>query len=160
MPRTTLKCSVCKQDFLKEEIIRYTPEGRKTEYKLCKKCYEEKIAKERFAKTVCDIFGLKLPGKRVWGDRKDLIEKYGWTDDIICRTLLYLYEVKGVKKLSNSLVMVTPEAVYEMQQWERGQQTKKNLFNNMMNHEYKYEYIDIPDDKDEEEQLDNLDDYL
>lgn len=160
MPRTTLRCSQCKNDFRREEIIRYTPDGCKTEYKLCKKCYDEKIARKQFSDTVCRIFNLKAPGSRIWNDRKRIIDTYGYTDDIICKTLLYLYEIKKIKKLSESLIMVTPSSVNEMKTWERNQNTRKNLFENMSHHEYKYEYIDIPDDEDEELTLDNPDDYL
>lgn len=158
--KATLKCRDCHEDFPREEIIQYTPVGRKTIYTLCNKCYKERIKREKFSCIVCRIFGLKAPGPRIWAERERLQKKYGYTDDIICDTLEYLYNVKNIKKIAESLCMVKPETVEEMLTYKHNENTKMNLFKKMSEKEYKYEYVDIRENEDKEIVDDNLDDFL
>ena len=159
MSKPTLKCNRCKEDFPRDEIIRYTPEGCKTEQKLCKKCYEIKLDNEKFARAIKDIYNSGIDGGK--NKQKKLIqEKFGFTTDVIIDTLYYLANVKNIKYPNLGRVDNWPTWVEEMRQYKRAGQTFENLFNNMMHHEYKYEYIDIPDDEEEEIVLDNPNDYL
>lgn len=158
--KLTLKCFQCKQEFPRDEIVKYAAPGTKTYQNYCPKCLEEKKKRETFTKVVCGIFGIKAPGGRIWSDRKRLIEVYGYTDEIICDALEYLYNVKNVKKLSESLVMITPTVVDEMMRYKREKGTQKNILENLMNKEYKYEIIKVRENEDNDPDLYNLDDLL
>lgn len=104
----TKKCHGCGENFLRDQLIDYASPNAKTLYSYCQKCYKEKIAKDKFSEKVCSIFGLKKPGPRIWQDRKRIQEKYGYTDDVIVDCLDYIYNIKKLKKLSESLCLVTP----------------------------------------------------
>ena len=159
--KATLKCHGCKEVFRREELISYCSPNAKTSYNYCKKCYEEKLARERFSQTVCQIFGLKAPGPRIWKERERLKETFGYTDDTIVDCLKYIYEVNGAKKLAESLCLITPTNVEKMMQLKRSQEFKRSILNEAMNTTYKIEYIDVRENDGKKEViLDNLDDYL
>lgn len=151
MAKTTLKCYGCKEDFLREEIINYCSPRAKTGHNYCPKCYKEKLAREEFYETVCKIFGLKAPGPRIWTDRERIQKKYGYTDETIIDCLKYIYEVQGIKKLTESLSLVTPINVDKMMAYKRAQNFRKNLFNEAMKNNYRYEKITVRENNDEEE---------
>lgn len=113
----TRKCYGCKQDIRKDEMIQYASVSGKTMYWFCRSCYEEKLARERFQAKVCQIFGLKSPGPLIWTQRKRLQEKYGYTDDAIVDCLEYIYHVKHMEKLKESLGLVGPRSMAEMKVW-------------------------------------------
>ena len=159
MPKPTLKCSKCKEEFLRAEIIRYTPEGCKTEYKLCKKCYEEKINNEKFFKAIENIYGNK-PSPAMIQQKKRIQDKFGYAVDIIIDTLYYLSNVKGLKNPNLGKIDDWPKWVKDMTQYKRSATARENLIKNMAQHEYKYKYIQIKENEEKEEKLDNLDDYL
>ena len=113
----TRKCAGCKQDIRKDEMIQYASLSGKTTYWFCKNCYEEKLARERFQLKVCQIFGLKSPGPLIWTQRRNLQNKYGYTDDAIIDCLDYIYNEKHMNKLKESLGLVNPRSMAEMKKW-------------------------------------------
>ena len=119
--RTTAKCSQCREDFRKEELLRFIPIGGQTFRWYCPKCYEEKVSREKFSNKVCSIFGIKSPGPIIWTQRKRLREEYGYSDEALADCLDYLYNVEHKKKLSESLVLVTPMAMERMRKWKSQQ---------------------------------------
>jgi hypothetical protein len=60
-----------------------------------------------------------MPGPRIWTERKRLIDTYGYTDQTIIDCLDYLYNVKKLKKLAESLCLVKPTTVNEMLQYKK-----------------------------------------
>ena len=116
--RITRKCSECKQDFRKEELIEYTTVSGKTSKWYCRNCYEDKLSRERFQNKVCQIFGLKSPGPLIWTQRKRLRDTYGYTDDTIVDCLEYIYHVEKKKILKDSLGLVQPYMVERMRKWK------------------------------------------
>lgn len=149
--KSTLKCYGCKETFRREELLSYTPINAKISHNYCPKCYEEKLAREKFSQTVCKIFGLKAPGPRIWAERERLRNTYGYTDETICDCLQYVYEVNKTKKLSESLCLVTPTNVEKMMKMKRNQEFKKNAIDEAMRTEYNVKYIDVRENEDDEE---------
>lgn len=117
--RAVKKCYGCKQEFRSEELVYYASPLAKSGYNYCPKCLEEKMARERFSDKVCQIFGIKTPGPRIWTERKRIQEKYGYTDDVIADCLDYIYNVEHMEKLSESLFMVTPVTVERMKKYKK-----------------------------------------
>ena len=115
--KLTRKCAGCKQDIRKDEMIQYASLTGQTVYWYCKPCYEEKLARERFQMKVCEIFGIKTPGPLIWTQRKRLKEEYGYTDDAIIDCLEYIYNVKHMNKLKESLGLINPRSMAEMKKW-------------------------------------------
>lgn len=122
--RLTRKCAGCKQDFRKDELIQYSSITGKTSYWYCKNCYEEKLSREKFVNKVCEIFGLKSPGPLIWTQRKQLKEKYGYTDDSIIECLDYIYNVEHMGKLKESLGLVGPRSMRNMKAWKADKQVR------------------------------------
>ena len=159
--KSILKCYGCKEDFRREELISYCSPNSKTSHNYCPKCYEEKISRENFSQTVCKIFGLKSPGPRIWKERQRIKETYGYTDETISDCLKYIYEIKGMKKLSESLYLVNPINVDQMMKLKRNQEIRKNLFDNAAQQNYNIKYINVRENKLKENiTLDNLNDLL
>ena len=115
--KLTRKCAGCKQDIRKDEMIQYASLTGQTLYWYCKSCYEEKLARERFQNKVCEIFGIKSPGPLIWTQRKRLRDEYGYTDDAIIDCLEYIYNVKHMNKLKESLGLINPRNMSEMRKW-------------------------------------------
>jgi len=122
MPGKTRVCCKCKQVGLVEDMI--SANGKAPWY--CKKCHEEKLAKSLFEETVCKIFNVKKPGKYVWTQRNQIIETYGYTDQIIVDTLNYIYNIKGYTPLATSICLVKPPMVEEMLQYKKAKENKEN----------------------------------
>lgn len=116
--KVTRKCYGCKNDFRKEELVQYAGLNAKTAQWYCVDCLTAKQARERFSNKVCQIFGIKAPGPRIWTERKRLQDTYGYTDDTIIDCLDYIYNVQGTKKLSESLVLVKPQTIDKMTRWK------------------------------------------
>ena len=114
----TRQCYTCKQSIRKDEMISYAGLNANTPHWYCKKCYEAKLERERFSMKVCEIFGIKSPGPVIWTQRKKLQETYGYTDNTIIDCLEYVYNVKKVNKLSESLYFVKPAMMEEMKKWK------------------------------------------
>lgn len=123
----TRKCAGCKNDIKKTELKEYkSPSGKTTLY-YCEKCYAEKMERLRFSDKVCQIFRIKSPGPQIWTERGRLISKYGFDDNTIINCLDFLYNIRHVKQLTESLYLVTPTAVEQMRQWERTRENKGSL---------------------------------
>lgn len=112
--KATKKCFKCKQEFRREELIDYAAPGTISMHSYCCNCLEEKHAQERFAAKVCQIFGIKTPGPRIYAERKRLRDRYGYTDDTIVDCLDYIKNVKKKKMVSESIYLVTPTIIEEM----------------------------------------------
>ena len=116
--KLTRQCSECKEEFRKTELVEYSSITGKTSKWYCPKCLAEKQSRERFSNKVCQIFGIKSPGPIIWTQRKRLQKEYGYTDDAIIDCLDYIYNVKKLKKLSETLVLIKPPLMEEMRQWK------------------------------------------
>lgn len=116
--KITRKCAGCKEDFRKEEMVEYSSISGKTSNWYCPKCLAEKQARERFSNKVCEIFGIKSPGPRIWTERKRLQATYGYTDDSIVDCLDYIYNEKKLKRLAESLTLVNPKSMEETKKWK------------------------------------------
>lgn len=161
--KKTLQCFSCKQQFLREEIINHTGPRAKNGHNYCIDCLKKVQARELFSEKVCDIFGLKAPGPRIWKERERLIEKYGYTDQTIVNCLDYLYNVLGNKKLSESLCLVTPSNIEKMLQYKKNQEYKSNkiaeAFIENMNNKVEPQRIHIRENVTEKNEWD-VDDYF
>lgn len=116
--KLTRRCADCKQDIRKEEMIQYSTLSGKTTYWLCKDCYEKRLDRERFSNKVCEIFGIKSPGPRIWTERKRLQDTYGYTDNTIIDCLDYIYNIEKRNALYESLCLVKPASVERMKKWK------------------------------------------
>lgn len=156
----TLKCFECKESFLKTSMIQIFSATGKTSNWYCPKCAEEKMARNAFSDRVCQIFGIKSPGPRIWTERKRLRDTYGYTDDTIIKCLNYIYEVKKMKKLTESLALITPSMVEEMIAYnEREERRNQNIIAamNMQTREY---VVPVQKRKPKKKEKMNPDDYL
>lgn len=126
MAKATLQCYKCKQQFLREELVEYARPDAITFHRYCPQCLAEQKLRDLFSKTVCNIFGIKAPGPRIWTERKRLIDTYGYTDQTIIDCLNYIYEVEKVKKLSESLCLVNPPTVERMMKYKKQQEYEQN----------------------------------
>lgn len=108
-PRATLTCCYCKQKYPREEIIYYGSQENPLKY--CPACYKEKRAREKFYDFVCELFGIRAPGPKIYAQRKKLKENFGYSDETIMQTLEYLYKVENYKKGFESLGLVNPQNV-------------------------------------------------
>ena len=156
----TRKCAGCKQEFHKDELIQYASLSGKTTYWFCKNCYEEKLAREKFSNKVCEIFGIKSPGPRIWTERKRLINTYGYTDDAIVDCLDYIYNVVKKNKLAESLALVNPRSMANMKSWKAAKQAQAGSIAAAMANTNTTEYVvPIKENNNKKEEI-NLDDAL
>lgn len=128
--RKTLKCHECKEEFRREEMVQYSSPNSNTAYWYCVNCLQEKKNRDAFSTKVCDIFGLKTPGPRIWSERKRLRDNYGYTDQTIVDCLDYIYNVESKKKLSESLYLVSPPMVDKMLKYKRMRESQGDSFVN------------------------------
>ena len=158
--KLTRKCYGCGESFRKENMIEIFSISGKTSQWYCVKCANEKHVRDAFSDKVCQIFGLKTPGPRIWTERKRLQNTYGYTDDIIVDCLDYIYNVKKFRKLVESLALVKPSMVDEMMTYKKHQDYNNNKIITAMDTEMK-EYI-VPLKKKIEKKKEQLnpDDYL
>ena len=108
MPKSH-KCKGCKKVFPDERMTAFA----NSPDLYCPYCYKEKAERLIFQNFVQMLFGLKSPGPRIWAERKRIRTKWGLTDEDIVRTLDYVYNVRGHKKVSESIYMVNPLMVDE-----------------------------------------------
>lgn len=157
--RLTYKCHSCKEIFLassmNEEI---TSSGVTFHY--CQKCYNEKVERMNFYQKICEIFGLKAPGPRIWTERRRLINTYGYTDKIIIDCLDYIYNVEKKRKLTESLCLVTPTTVNAMMRWKRNNENKGILLAAASQQKPKEINVDIKENNDNVKEDCNPDDWL
>lgn len=156
----TRKCYGCKQDIRKDEMIQYTTLSGKSSYWFCKDCYEERILREKFQLKVCEIFGIKAPGPRIWTERKRLKNTYGYTDSAIIDCLDYIYNEKKMSKLAESLALVNPRSMMEMKAWRSGKKAQASgIAAAIANTETKEYIVPIKENTKKREKI-NLDDAL
>lgn len=156
----TRKCAGCKQEFHKDELIQYASLSGKTTYWFCKNCYEEKLAREKFSNKVCEIFGIKSPGPRIWTERKRLKNTYGYTDDSIVDCLDYIYNVVKKDKLTESLALINPRSMANMKAWKADKQARAgSIAAAIANTETKEYVVPIKENTSKRKEI-NLDDAL
>lgn len=158
--KITRKCAGCKEEFRKDEMVQYFSVTGKTSAWYCPTCLQERQARERFSIKVCQIFGLKAPGPRIWTERKRLRDKYGYTDDSIIDCLDYIYNVAKKNKLAESLTLVGPKYMMEMKKWKSQKQTAAGSITAAITYtEMKEHIVPVKENKTEEEEI-NLDEGL
>lgn len=111
--RELLTCAECSKQ--KREIKKY-PRNQIVNFKsrnLCPSCYQQALANEKFNTFICELFGIKSPGPKIYAQRKRLREEYGYTDATIMKTLDYLFNVEKKNKSFESLGLVNPKNVEE-----------------------------------------------
>lgn len=158
--KLTRVCYSCKNSFPKEEMIQYAGLNAKILHWYCKKCYEEKTARENFSVTVCKIFGLKSPGPRIWREREALMMKYGYTDNTIIDCLEYVYNVEKKKKLSESLYFVTPPMVEKAKKWKKSEEYKAMELARATQTVMHEEYVPAQENTQSNKRIFNADDFL
>ena len=153
----TLTCCACHEKFPREQIIYYGSQQNQLKY--CPSCYTEKRDREKFSNFVCELFGIKAPGPKLYSQRKKLKETYGFTDDTILQTLEYLFRVKHFNKGFESLGLVNPQSVDEAKRYFKKQ--KEELEKMKQAEEARVRDLIVPVKK-KERKLDLLDinDYL
>ena len=154
------KCHECKESFRTADMIEIFSASGKTSQWYCTKCATEKHAREAFSNKVCQIFGLKTPGPRIWTERKRLQNTYGYTDDTIINCLDYIYTVKKMKKLVESLVLINPSMVEEMMTYKKREDYTNNKIITAINTEMKEYVVPLPKKKEKIIEKLNPDDYL
>ncbi len=141
-------------------MIQYSSISGKSTYWYCQSCYEEKLAREKFQQKVCQIFGLESPGPLIWTQRKRLIDKYGYTDDAIVDCLDYIYHVKHMDKLKESLGLVGPRSMDEMKKWRAWKKAQaNNIVAALVNTDITKEAVMLNVEKNVKQEI-NLDDAL
>ena len=156
----TRKCHGCGQVIHKDEMIQYSTVSGKTSYWFCKDCYEEKISREKFQLKVCQIFGIKAPGPRIWTERKRLKNTYGYTDNAIIDCLDYIYNEKKMSKLAESLTLVNPRSMMEMKAWRSSKKAQaSSIAAAIANTEMKEYNAPVRENKTKKKEI-NLDDAL
>lgn len=156
----TRKCSGCKENFRKTELVEYFSASGKTSNWYCPKCLEEKQSRERFMVKICEIFGVKSPGPRIWTERKRLIDKYGYTDNTIIDCLEYLYNIEKKDKFAESLCLINPISVEKMMQYKKLQQAKANSLIQAMKQETIAHLVPIKQNENKEKEFMNPDEWL
>ena len=158
--KLTLKCYGCKQDFRRDELISYASATSNKAHNYCRKCLIEKQERERFSNAVCKIFGLKVPGPRIWTERKRLQETYGYTDDTIVDCLVYIYNVEKAKKLTESLALVKPPTVEKMLKYKRSKEREQQQLATAAQTEIKEHIVSVKENVKENKNILNADDFL
>lgn len=158
--KMTRKCAGCKEEYRKDEMVEYFSITGKTSAWYCPTCLAERQARERFSNKVCEIFGIKSPGPRIWTERKRLRDKYGYTDNAIVDCLEYIYHVQKKDKLADSLVLVNPRSMANMKSWKAEQRAKAgSLAAAIANTEVREYEVPVNEKKKEKKEID-LDEYL
>lgn len=160
MLKSILKCYGCKENFRREELVSYASANSNTFHNYCLKCLKEKQDRENFSNKVCQIFGLKAPGPRIWTERKRLQDKYGYTDNVIIDCLEYIYNVERKKKLADSLCLVSPITVNKMIKYKQAQETEARQIIEAMRMEQTEQIVSIRESNTEHKTKWNPDDYL
>lgn len=63
------------------------------------------------------------PGPRIWRERKKLLQ-LGYTDNVICECLDYIYNIKKLPKLVESLCLINSRLIEEMKAYKKRQEIK------------------------------------
>ena len=158
--QVTRVCYECKQSFRKTEMTEYASTKAKIAHWYCPNCLEQKISRDNFSDNICQIFGIKAPGPRIWTERKRLQKTYGYTDDTIIRCLRYVYDVKHFKQLNESLALVKPSLVNEMEKYEATNTNVNKGLAAATNMNIKEYIVPIRENKDNKIEKLNMDDFL
>jgi hypothetical protein len=158
--RTTRQCYGCKQYFRREELVEYASIRAMKGNWYCPACLREKQDRDLFSEKVCEIFGLKTPGPRIWTERKRLQNEYGYTDGVIIDCLEYIYNVRHFKKLSESLALVTPKMVMDMKKWKRSEEGKAGGIIAAMATPIEHVQVEIQENTHSNKKEININDYL
>lgn len=110
-----LTCCSCKEKIPREQIIYYGSKENLMKY--CPECHKEKISREKFYNFICELFGIKAPGPKIYAQRKKIKAAYGFTDETIMKTLDYLFNVKKLNKGFESIGLVNPQNVEEARKY-------------------------------------------
>lgn len=142
-------CCECRERAKKETMIEYKSK------KYCNHCYELKLEKERFVNYVCKLFGIKSPGPIIYSQRKRLKEIYGYTDDVLIKTLSYLFEVKGMNRAYETLGLINPINVDEALKYYKNQKiNQEQILRNIEKSQKDIKVITIPLNKKKEDKKD------
>lgn len=156
----TRVCYGCKESFHKDELIEYASARATTPHWYCQKCLKEKQERERFSDKVCEIFGLKSPGPRIWKERQRLQNTYGYTDGVIIDCLEYIYNIRHFKKLSESLVLVNPKMVMEMRRWKSSEDNKNGSIIAAMSTPIEHVQVEIQENTSSNKKIIDINDFL
>lgn len=121
--KETLTCSECSRQKLPVKVF---PRGEIVNFNnrnLCPQHYKEAVEKQKFNNYICELFGIKSPGPKIFNQRKHLNEQ-GFTDETICHTLDYLFNVKKLNKAYESLGLVNQKTVDEAYDYHLSQKGK------------------------------------
>ena len=152
-----LTCCSCKEKIPREEIIFYGSQENQMKY--CPTCYQEKRKREIFYDFVCELFGIRSPGPKIYSQRKRLKDSYGYSDEVIMKTLEYLYKIKKLNKGFETLGLVNPKNVDEALCYFADIEKEKEKMANF--EPKKIKKIIVPVKPSERKvELINLDDYL
>ena len=153
-------CYGCKHTFRKEELVHYTSLKAKNGHWYCPKCLAERESREAFSNKVCEVFGIKAPGPRIWRDRERLIMQFGYTDQTIMDCLDYIYNIKKMKKLTESLALVTPSMIDQMKQYKRKQSANSGSIIAAINQPMEHQEVEVQENTTSNKQKINFDDWL
>lgn len=121
--KETLTCYECSRlklpvkVFPRGEIVNFN--GRN----YCPQHYKEAVERQKFNNYVCELFGIKSPGPKIFNQRKRLNEQ-GFTDATICHTLDYLFNIKKMSKAYESLGLINQRTVDEAYEYHLSQKGK------------------------------------
>lgn len=160
MPGKTRVCFDCKKEFPKEQMVEYASITSNYMHWYCKACLEKKQARDNFSMTVCQIFGLKTPGPRIWREREAIMKKYGYTDSTIIDCLEYVYNVEKKKKLSESLYFVTPPMVEKAKRWKKSEEYKAMELARATQMSFHERFVQVQENTQSNKKIFNADDYL
>ena len=110
-----LTCCSCKEKIPRDQIIYYGSKENLMKY--CLEFPKEKISREKFYNFICELFGIKAPGPKIYAQRKKIKAAYGFTDETIMKTLDYLFNVKKLNKGFESIGLVNPQNVEEARKY-------------------------------------------
>lgn len=158
--REVRTCFGCKEKFREEEMISYAGPRATAAHWYCKKCLKEKQDRDYFSEKICEIFGIKSPGPRIWTERKRLQNTYGYTDETIINCLEYIYNVKHLKKYVESLALVTPLNVHNMTKWKNSQESRYSGLIAAMSQPIEQKQVTIQENTTSNKQTYNFDDFL
>lgn len=113
--KSELTCCYCHKKYPRDEIVYYG--SSKNQQKYCPDCYKEKISREKFYQYICELFGIRAPGPKIYAQRRKIKDTYGYTDDTIMKTLDYLFKVKHLDKEFESIGLVNPKTVNEAKEY-------------------------------------------
>lgn len=110
----SLTCVNCHQKFSRKEIVNFNGKN------LCFECHKEASEKNAFDIFICQLFGLKKPGPKIYSQRKNLLER-GYSLNAIRQTLDYLFNIKGLskKEATIGILLTNPEYFDEAKEYYR-----------------------------------------